>query len=60
MIHRGPYEKIHEAYQAMMARCEKNGYELAGPDREVYLISPGDTEDPNEYVTELQQPVMKT
>ena len=60
MIHRGPYEKIHEAYQAMMAWCEANGYELAGPDREVYLTSPGDTKEPDEYVTELQQPVRKT
>ncbi|MDD5510159.1 MAG: MerR family transcriptional regulator [Dehalococcoidales bacterium] len=59
MIHRGPYEKLHEAYQAMMAWCEANGYELAGPDREVYLTGPNDTQDPVDYLTELQQPVKK-
>jgi effector-binding domain-containing protein len=59
-IHRGPYETIGEAYQALMAWCEANGYELAGPDREVYLTSPNDTKNPDEYVTELQQPVRKT
>lgn len=59
-IHRGPYDKIGEGYQALMAWCEANGYELAGPDREVYLTSPNDTRNPEEYVTELQQPVRKT
>ena len=58
-MHRGPYETINEAYTALMQWCEANGYELAGPDREVYLTSPNDTNDPANYVTELQQPVRK-
>ncbi len=58
-IHHGPYETISEAYTALMQWCEANGYELAGPDREVYLTSPNDTHDPANYVTELQQPVRK-
>jgi effector-binding domain-containing protein len=58
-IHRGPYEKLHEAYQALMAWCETNRYELAGPDREVYLTGPNDVQDSAAYVTELQQPVKK-
>ena len=58
-IHRGPYEKIGEAYQALMSWCEANGYELAGPDREIYLTSPPEASDPADYVTELQQPVKK-
>ena len=58
-IHRGPYEKINEAYQALMTWCEANGYELSGPDREIYLTSPPDVSDPADYVTELQQPVKK-
>ena len=58
-IHRGPYDTISVAYQALMTWCESNGYELAGPDREVYLTSPGETKDPSAYVTELQQPVKK-
>ena len=59
MIHRGPYENIGEAYQALMTWCEANGYELAGPDRELYLASPPEVKDPADYVTELQQPVKK-
>jgi len=58
-LHRGPYETIGEAYTALMRWCEANSYELAGPDREVYLTSPNDTDDPANYVTELQQPVRK-
>ena len=59
LVHKGPYETINEAYSALMTWCQSNGYELAGPNREVYLTSPGDTKDPEEYVTELQQPVRK-
>jgi effector-binding domain-containing protein len=58
-IHRGPYETIGQAYQALVTWCESNGYELAGPDREVYLTAPPEASDPSEYVTELQQPVTK-
>jgi effector-binding domain-containing protein len=59
LVHTGPYETINEAYQALMTWCDANGYELAGPDREVYLTGPNDTSDPAKYVTELQQPVKK-
>jgi effector-binding domain-containing protein len=59
LVHQGPYESINEAYQALMAWCEANGYDLAGPDREVYLTTPEQTPDPSGYVTELQQPVKK-
>lgn len=58
-IHRGPYDTIGQAYQALTTWCESNGYELAGPDREVYLTSPPEATDPADYVTELQQPVKK-
>lgn len=59
LIHKGPYDTISEAYHALMTWCEANGYELAGPDREVYITSPNDTKDPSAWVTELQQPVKK-
>jgi effector-binding domain-containing protein len=60
LVHKGPYETISEAYGALMAWCQSNDYELAGPDREIYLTSPGETKNPEEYVTELQHPVKKT
>ena len=58
-IYKGPYEGIGEAYKAIMAWAESNGYKITGPDREHYLVSPGDTQDPAEYVTEVQFPIEK-
>jgi len=59
VIHQGPYETINQSYTAMMAWAEANGYQISGPDREVYLTSPNEVEDPQAYVTELQIPVAK-
>jgi len=42
-----------------MAWLEPNGYRIAGPVREVYLRSPADCSDPNQYVTEIQVPAVK-
>ncbi|MCL6613623.1 MAG: MerR family transcriptional regulator [Firmicutes bacterium] len=58
-VYQGPYERIGEAYNAVMAWLEPNGYHIAGPVREVYLRGPGDTQNPEEYVTEIQVPVEK-
>lgn len=58
-IYKGPYENIGEAYSAIMSWAESNGYQITGPDRELYLTSPADTNDPNQYVTEIQFPVNK-
>ena len=60
IIHKGPYESVSEAYGALMAWIEKNGYEVSGPSREIYLTSPYDTEDATRYVTEIQFPVEKS
>ena len=59
MIHRGSYETMGESYKALMAWAEANGYQMAGPDREVYLKSYGEASDPSEFITELQLPVTK-
>jgi len=59
-IYQGPYEGISQAYNALMAWIESNGYQVAGPDREIYLTSPYDSKDPTRYVTEIQFPVKKT
>jgi effector-binding domain-containing protein len=56
-VYKGPYDKIGEAYSAIMKWTEENGYQITGPDRELYLTSPADTQDPAEYVTEIQFPV---
>jgi effector-binding domain-containing protein len=59
IIHKGPYEGIGEAYGALMAWIESHGYQITGPDRELYLTSPYETKDPAKYVTEIQFPVKK-
>lgn len=59
LIHQGPYETINESYQALMSWVEANGYQMTGPDREIYLKSYDQTNDPASFVTELQQPVAK-
>jgi effector-binding domain-containing protein len=58
-IHKGSYDNFSEAYGAIMSWCEANGYEVAGPDREIYFTNPGDNKDPSKNVTEIQFPVKK-
>jgi effector-binding domain-containing protein len=59
-IHNGPFVTIGEAYNAIGKWITENGYRIVGPCREIYLQTPGDTDqnDPN-TVTEIQFPVEK-
>jgi hypothetical protein len=34
--HYGPYNRLHEAHEAIVQWCANNGHKLAGPDWEVY------------------------
>jgi effector-binding domain-containing protein len=34
--HYGPYNRLHEAHEAILQWCSANGYKLAGPNWEVY------------------------
>jgi effector-binding domain-containing protein len=58
LIHKGEYSKLHEAYGHIMQWMDANGYQPAGPCREVYLNSPDET-PPAELLTEIQFPVFK-
>ncbi|MFC1914331.1 GyrI-like domain-containing protein [Chloroflexota bacterium] len=58
-VYKGRYEDIGEAYNAIVSWAESNGYQINGPSRELYLVSPADTTDPSQYVTEVQFPVAK-
>jgi effector-binding domain-containing protein len=58
-IYKGPYEGISEAYNALMAWIESNGYQITGPDRELYFTDPNEVTNPAENVTEIQFPVKK-
>jgi effector-binding domain-containing protein len=58
IIHKGQYEGFSETYAALMGWIEKNGYEIIGHDREVYLTY--DAKDAAKNVTEIQFPVKKS
>lgn len=57
-IHQGAFSGLGQAYNAMLEWIEKNGYQIVGSTREVYLqYEQGG--DPEQYVTEVQVPVEK-
>ncbi len=58
VTHVGGYDSISQAYNAIMAWIDKNGYRITDHDREIYLVGPGQAE-PASYVTEVQLPVEK-
>lgn len=55
VLHRGSMETIQESWQALGRYLDTAGLQPSGPCREVYLHV--DLEQPDEWVTELQQPV---
>lgn len=59
VVHQGSYENLHLAYNAISKWIEENGYQIAGAPRELYLKGEWLTNDPNEYITEVQFPVSK-
>jgi len=59
-IHSGSYESLHQTYIGMMRWIEANSYRICGPNREIYLRSMADINDPSGLVTEVQIPVEKT
>ena len=70
VVHVGEYSDIYQAYNTLLAWIEANGYQMAGPIREIYLRYGADgldfelpptylADDKHEYVTELQLSVEK-
>jgi effector-binding domain-containing protein len=57
IIHKGPFSTIPETNDALFAWVKKNGYKIAGPLREIYHKGDWVTDNPEEYITELQVPV---
>lgn len=57
VVHRGSYETLKLAYSAIMKWIEDSNYKIIGPEREVYLEGPWSTENPDEYITEIQFPI---
>lgn len=56
-LHRGPWEDIWQAYAMVLARVARDGFEVCGPARERYLADERETDDPEQYLTEIVWPV---
>ena len=54
VVHVGPYDRLHEAYQALGAWFEAEGKQGGGPAYEVYMTGPDEPGDP---VTEIRMPI---
>jgi DNA-binding transcriptional MerR regulator len=60
IIHNGSYQRLPEAYDALLRWVASNGYQVGGPIRELYLhVSMPVRQDDESYVTEIQVPVSK-
>ncbi|MBW4631626.1 MAG: MerR family transcriptional regulator [Iphinoe sp. HA4291-MV1] len=56
VVHNGSYSSINQAYAALPAWIETNGYKIIGSNREVYIVG-GHEQDNESYVTEVQFPI---
>ena len=60
VVHKGAYNRLNQAYEAIGHWIEANGYKIVGPNREVYLYCTQPVrQDDDSYVTEIQFPVAK-
>ena len=59
VVHKGSYEEVSVAYHALLKWIEENEYKVVGPNRELYLEGEHSTNNPEEYITEIQVPVGK-
>lgn len=59
VVHVGPYNSLSMAYGAIQKYIAENSYDVIAPPRELYIKGGWITDDPNEYITELQFPVRK-
>lgn len=59
VFHRGAYDNIGETYAQLTKWVGENGYAFTGAAREIYLKSYESTQNPDEFLTEIQYPVEK-
>ncbi len=55
----GPYDKMSEVNLCVANWVNDNGYDFNGPSFFIYHVSPNDTQNPDEFVTEICLPVIK-
>lgn len=56
---KGSYEQMNEVNEAVANWIQANGYEFGGAMFNIYHVSPHETQNPEEYVTEVCYPVKK-
>ena len=59
VVFKGSYGQINEVYAAVAQWIEDNGYDYDGAMFNIYHVSPHETRNPDEYVTEVCYPVRK-
>ncbi len=55
--YQGPYTQIGEVYAAVYGWIEANGYAPDGPMTNIYHVSPHETQNPEDFVTEVCCPI---
>lgn len=59
-VHHGPFVTIGKAHEALHRWIQENGYQISGPNREIYLRTPGNgSQTWPDTLTEIQYPVRK-
>ena len=56
-IIRGSYEQMGDATATVISWISENGYQVTGPMFNIYHVSPNETKNPDEYVTEVCFPI---
>jgi DNA-binding transcriptional MerR regulator len=54
---KGSYEQMGEAYATVVSWIKENGYKMKGHMFNIYHVSPAQTKNPDEYITEACFPV---
>ncbi|MGN0301704.1 MAG: MerR family transcriptional regulator [Anaerotardibacter sp.] len=57
IYHRGPYERLGEAYAFIYKYVEDNGFEVAGYSRESYIDGIWNKSSAEDWLTEIQLPI---
>jgi len=56
-IHKGSYDHLNQAHEAVQTWIISNNEEASGAPWEVYITDPGEVPDPNEWLTEIIHPL---
>lgn len=59
IYHKGPYQDLREAYSFIIKYIKDNGYQISEPIRERYIDGMWNKENPKDWLTEIQVPVIK-